>query len=162
MHLLTQNLETIERRLSELSLQSEPEWVKGDPRMVDIQLGGTRGEPTSEAKLRKILGQRSLAKEFHDWKKSNVKGKQGRRNGQINTFLSDNLHRFPARDIAQRGIKCGQKLLTIKKLLVVGFSAILIFYSTKFETVPYRQLNELEKAINGQDLIKELAERKTP
>ena len=172
---LEDNLENIERRLSQEcveDIKSGPKWKDEDPRIMDIQIT-ENSELTSDEKLRRVLGQRSLAMEFYDWKNNRQTSedyqKQGRRSGLVSKYLSINRHRFKKVKVAERGINLGRKLLKFEKSLGVGFSALLIFCQTFFERVKEEQLIDLKDAIDKQHLdaihdkqesVKQLSEQK--
>ena len=99
---LEKNLEDFKRRLSTEYVKdfgSKPKWKDDDPRIMDIQMAGD-SRKSLEVMLRRILGQRSLAMEFYDWKsndrltpKVREKGPK-RRERTVRRFLSINASRF--------------------------------------------------------------------
>ena len=163
-------IKTLLSRVCVIEIRPKPEWINEDPRIVDIQISG---EPKTslEARLRRVLSQRSLAEEFQVWKNSyprNSKGtaEQGKKLGHLNKFLSVNANRFYDHAAARSGIQHGQKLFKCEKSLGVGFSAIFIFYGRKIRGVKHKQLNDFKRAIEKQhenainnDSIKEIAKR---
>ena len=174
VEILRGELPTIKTLLSEvrkIDIKSAPEWTKEDPRIVDLQIS-KKQKASLEArlgmKLRALLSQRSLAKEFQVWERSSSKGKAkgAKRLGQVKSFISVNANRFFDRSAARNGIQHGLKLFKCEKLLGgVGFSAILILYREKIRMLKDEHLINLKHAIDAQhknaisktDSIEELA-----
>ena len=167
---LENNLEDVKRRLSTEYVKEfgpKPKWMDDDPRIVDIQVTG-ESRKSLEVMLRRVLGQRSLAMEFYDWKSNHLTPKIQKKES-VSIFLSINASRFRDVEVARRGIRLGKKLLKFEKVLGIGFSALLIFCHRAFENVHDKQLTDLKNAIDKQDLdairdkqesIKQLSEEK--
>ena len=170
---LENDLETIERCLSQVKdVESKPQWKNEDPRVVDVKIAGN-SQLTLDERMRRVLGQRSLATEFNNWgsvyQASEDHQKQGRKKGLVRTFVSINKHRFKNVKAAERGINFGRKILFFEESLGIGFSVLLIFCHKLFEKVKDEQLIDLKNAIDKQHLdairdkqgsIKQLSEQK--
>ena len=172
---LNTRLNKIEGYIFELghnAVKHEPEWKTGDPRLVDLQIGGDRTQ-TPITKLRRGLSQRSLAVEFDDWEsqtyqtsrlgvRTNTPSEEpSRKLGHITEFLETNQDRFHNNQSVSKGIEHGIKLLVCENLLGgMGFSAIFIFRYTDLRKIKYEELNSLRDLITSSDPIKKLAERK--
>ena len=170
---LNQSLKTTEKLLSQVcrtSIEGEPLWRTGDPRVVNIQLA-QRNKVTAERILRRGLGQRSFAIEYEEWEKRTFKTSRviewtviskrpTCRGGHIQEFMNANRDRFCNHSTIKEEIRHGIKLLVCEALLrETGISAILIFHHTAVRGLRYRDLQNLKHAIKGADAIMRVAEQ---
>jgi len=153
------------------AIEDELERIVEDPRVVDLQLDGSRSTP--KARFRKGLSQRSLADEYIQWERhtygsskvsvlvKDLSVSQERGLGHIVEYLESNNRRFKKQDITRRGIEHGIKFLVFE--LLVGtrvISAILSFKYSLFRAVKFEDLPFLKTMMNDSEWIKELVEQK--
>ncbi|KAL9099828.1 MAG: hypothetical protein Q9163_004722 [Psora crenata] len=153
------------------AIEDELERIVEDPRVVDLQLDGSRSTP--KARFRKGLSQRSLAIEYTQWERhtygsskvsvlvEDLSVSQERGLGHIVEYLESNNCRFKKQDITRRGIEHGIKFLVFE--LLVGtrvISAILSFKYSLFRAVKFEDLPFLKTIVDDSKWVKELVGQK--
>lgn len=147
-------------------------WTQEDPRIVDLQMGEKK--TTSNIKFRKVLSQRSLAKEYDRWElkahqtskisqlTEDLSGSKERADGHIKEYIRANTCQFKNTELAQDGIQCGIRLLVFERLLrESGSSAILCFSFHRFRRVSFSELACLVQQMREIDWIRDLAGEKS-
>jgi len=152
--------------------EGKSSWTQEDPRIVDLQMG--KKQTSSNLKFRKVLSQRSLAKEYDRWELEtyqtsrinqlvgDLSDSKERADGHIKEYVDANTHRFKNRNLAQHGIHCGIRLLVFERLFgEPGSSAILCFSFHRFRLTNFPELACLKQQVCQTAWIWSLAKAKS-
>ncbi len=165
----------IKKYLSKLEIdatEGKSSWPQEDSRLVDLQIG--EKQSSSNIKFRKVLSQRSLAKEYDQWELEthhtsrinylveNLSDSKDGAGGRIKKYVNGNIDRFKNKALAQRGIQWGIRLLVFERLLgEPGLSAILCFSFYRFRCLKFTDLVCLGQRVHETDWIWNLAKKKS-